>query len=74
MTYDSEILIPCLKQPILIAPVPHPGDTAGHGESAWKVFTEGPGETLSWFRDADDQGNFIDPNLKWKSPGGATIR
>ena len=49
-------------------------DTAGHGGSAWKVFTEGPGETLNWFRDADEQGNFINPDVKWKSPAGTTVQ
>jgi len=49
-------------------------DTAGHGGSAWKVYTEGPGGVLNWFRDADAQGNFIDPNTKWKGPIGTTIR
>ena len=49
-------------------------DTAGHGGSAWKVYREVPGGKLNWFRDADAQGNFINPNLKWKSPVGTTIR
>jgi RHS repeat-associated protein len=48
-------------------------DTAGHGGSAWKVYTE-KGGVLKWFRDADMQGNFIDPAVKWKGPVGKTIR
>jgi RHS repeat-associated protein len=45
-------------------------DTAGHGDSAFKVFKEGPGESLDWYRDADEFGDFIDPEKKHKGPKG----
>ncbi len=45
-------------------------DTAGHGGSAFKVFTEGSDGTLTWFRDADKYGDFIDPLKKHKGPTG----
>ena len=45
-------------------------DTAGHGGSAWKVFTEGKGGNLDWFRDADEYGDFIDPSKKHKGAKG----
>jgi RHS repeat-associated protein len=45
-------------------------DTAGHGGSAFKVFTEGSGGTLNWFRDADQYGDFIDPARKHKGRTG----
>jgi RHS repeat-associated protein len=48
-------------------------DTAGHGGSAFKVFTEGPGGKLNWFRDADEFGDFIDPAAKHKGPKGKTV-
>ena len=48
-------------------------DTAGHGGSAWKVFKEGPGGTLEWYRDADIWGDFIDPAAKHKGPVGRSI-
>jgi hypothetical protein len=48
-------------------------DTAGHGGSAFKVFKEGPGGDLTWYRDADEYGDFIDPNKKHKGPKGKKI-
>lgn len=48
-------------------------DTAGHGGSAFKVFTEGPGGTLNWHRDADKYGDYIDPTKKHKGPKGKKV-
>ncbi|KRE59424.1 hypothetical protein ASG78_16265 [Nostocoides sp. Soil756] len=48
-------------------------DTAGHGESAWKVYEEVPGG-LKWYRDADRYGTYIDPALKHKSDVGMNVR
>lgn len=48
-------------------------DTAGHGGSAFKVFEEGSGETLTWIRDADEFGDFIDPTKKHKGPKGKKV-
>lgn len=48
-------------------------DTAGHGGSAFKVFTESTGGRLLWYRDADQYGDFIDPNKKHKGPKGTTL-
>ena len=45
-------------------------DFAGHGDSAFKVFEEGAGSELNWYRDADKYGDFIDPNRKHKGPIG----
>ena len=49
-------------------------DTAGHGGSAFKVFKEGKGRTLEWYRDADKYGDFIDPNKKHKGPVGKIVK
>jgi RHS repeat-associated protein len=54
-------------------------DTAGHGisgdsgGSAFKIFKEGKGGNLEWYRDADKFGDFIDPNKKHKGPKGKKI-
>jgi RHS repeat-associated protein len=48
-------------------------DTAGHGGSAFKVFKEGPGGDLDWYRDADEFGDFIDPDKKHKGPKGKKV-
>jgi hypothetical protein len=48
-------------------------DTAGHGGSAFKVFTEGAGGELNWYRDADEFGDFIDPTKKHKGPKGKKV-
>jgi hypothetical protein len=45
-------------------------DTAGHGESAFKVFKENK-KGLQWHRDADQFGDFI--TGKHKGPIGASI-
>jgi hypothetical protein len=49
-------------------------DTAEHGGSAWKVFTEEKGGTLHWYHDADEFGNFIDRAAKHKGPIGKVLR
>jgi len=48
-------------------------DTAGHGGSAFKVYKEGKGGNLDWYRDADKFGDFIDPNKKHKGPKGKKV-
>jgi hypothetical protein len=47
-------------------------DTAGHGGCAFKVYRM-LGRKLVWFRDADQYGDFINPNFKHKGPKGRTI-
>lgn len=48
-------------------------DTAGHGESAFKVYKEDASGNLVWYRDADGYGDFIDPSAKHKGPAGKVI-
>jgi hypothetical protein len=48
-------------------------DTAGHGGSAFKVFTEDANGNLVWYRDADQFGDFISPKTKHKGPVGKVI-
>jgi RHS repeat-associated protein len=48
-------------------------DFAGHGGSSFKVFTEGAGNQLDWFRDADKYGDFISPEAKHKGPTGRKV-
>lgn len=48
-------------------------DTAGHGGSAFKVYTEDASGTLVWFRDADKYGDFICPSRKHKSEKGSVV-
>ncbi|QOW59970.1 DUF6531 domain-containing protein [Treponema pedis] len=48
-------------------------DTAKHGGSAFKVFKEGKGGVLEWYRDADKYGDFINPNKKHKGAKGKKV-
>lgn len=45
-------------------------DLAGHGDSAFKVYSEGA-RGLAWFRDADEYGTYLDD--KWKGGIGRFI-
>jgi len=47
-------------------------DTAGHGGTAFKVF-EAKGANLHWLADADEYGDFIDPEKKHKGPRGKKV-
>ena len=48
-------------------------DFAGHGGSAFKVFEEGAGGELQWYRDATKFGDFINPDKKHKGPTGKRV-
>jgi hypothetical protein len=45
-------------------------DQAGHGGSAWKVYTENS-TGLQWYADADANGKFI--TGKWKGATGMSV-
>jgi len=48
-------------------------DTAGHGGTAFKVYKEDGSGNLVWFRDADQYGGFINPQVKHKGKKGKYI-